>query len=174
MTLPASRPSPSSVLTRRRALTGAAGVGLALPVLAACGGGSEEASTTTDTGAGSSETPTSSATSASSAPSPDATSEAAGGGAEGITATADVPVGGGVVLTDEKLVVTQPSAGEFKCFTAVCTHTGCLVSAVTTTINCSCHGSSFDISTGEVLGGPASAPLAESAVDVDGDQVVLA
>lgn len=176
MTIPTPRPS-SSVLTRRRALTGVAGLGLGLPILAACGGGSDGDTTATDTGSGSSDTPSSAATSGSSAssePGAEATTEANGGGAGGITGTADVPVGGGIVLADDKLVVTQPSAGEFKCFTAVCTHTGCLVGTVTTTINCPCHGSTFDISTGEVLGGPASAPLEESAVDVVGDQVVLA
>lgn len=173
MTTPAALPpSVTSILTRRRALTGAAGLGLSLPLLAACGGGSDDDTpSATDPESTTAEAPSTSATSASGEPS---TSESAPAAVEGITPTADVPVGGGVVLADDKLVVTQPSAGEFKCFTAVCTHTGCLVGSVTTTINCPCHGSTFDISTGEVLGGPASAPLAESAISVDGDQVVLA
>lgn len=165
MTTPSSRiSSASSVLTRRRALTGAAGLGLALPLLAACGGG---ANTTAAVGADSETTTTDTPTSEVPAKEP------AAGGAAGITSTADVPVGGGIVLADDRLVVTQPTAGEFKCFTAVCTHSGCLVNSVTTTINCPCHGSTFDISTGDVLGGPAPAPLAATAITVEGDQVVL-
>jgi len=41
-------------------------------------------------------------------------------------------VGGGIILPDEQVVVTQPSAGEFKAFTAVCTHAQCVVSSVRT------------------------------------------
>lgn len=175
MTTPTIRPpSVSSILSRRRALTGAAGLGLGLPVLAACGGGSDETPTATDPESTTTGTPSSSAASASGDPSASATSSSAPAAVEGITSTADVPVGSGVILTDDKLVVTQPAEGEFKCFTSICTHSGCPVTEVTTTINCNCHGSTFDISTGAVLGGPATAPLAETAISVDGDQVVLA
>ena len=43
---------------------------------------------------------------------------------------ATVPVGGGVILTKDEVVVTQPEAGTFKAFSAVCTHQGCLVGLV--------------------------------------------
>jgi Rieske Fe-S protein len=90
-------------------------------------------------------------------------------------ATGDVPVGGGVVLTDDKLVVTQPTEGEFKCFSSTCTHQGCPVTAVEGgTINCNCHGSKFSITDGSVKGGPASKPLAEKQIKVDGDNITLA
>jgi Rieske Fe-S protein len=84
-----------------------------------------------------------------------------------------VPVGGGVILKDSKVVVTQPEAGSFKAFDANCTHKGCLVTSVEGgSINCSCHGSRFGLSDGSVQGGPAQAPLPAVDVAVDGDQVV--
>ena len=73
----------------------------------------------------------------------------------------DVPVGGGVVLADQKLVVTRDAAGKAAAFTAVCTHSGCIVQNVANgTINCGCHGSKFDPGTGAVVNGPAAQPLA--------------
>jgi Rieske Fe-S protein len=81
---------------------------------------------------------------------------------------ADVPVGGGTVFRDQKIVVTQPTAGEFKGFSAVCTHQGCIVADVTDgTINCTCHGSSFEIADGAVAGGPAGSPLPAEQVSVN-------
>lgn len=92
-----------------------------------------------------------------------------------ITAAADVPVGGGVVVKDDKIVVTQPTKGEFKGFTAVCTHAGCVVAKVADgTINCPCHGSKFSINDGSVVAGPAKQPLAEVSVSVEGGQVISA
>lgn len=83
---------------------------------------------------------------------------------------ADVPVGGGKIYADAKIVVTQPTAGEFKAFSAVCTHQGCLVSSVSDgEIHCACHGSAYAITDGSVVGGPAPAPLpSEKIVDDDG------
>lgn len=74
---------------------------------------------------------------------------------------ADVPVGGGVILDlQDGIVVTQPSAGVFKAFTAVCTHEGCVVTSVSDgTILCPCHGSKFRIADGSVAEGPAKSPL---------------
>ncbi|WP_432833172.1 Rieske (2Fe-2S) protein [Dactylosporangium sp. CA-092794] len=101
---------------------------------------------------------------------------AAPGGAPGALAkTGDIPVGGGKVLGDEKLVVTQPAAGTFKCFTAVCTHAGCVVSEVAGgTINCPCHGSKFKLDDGAVAAGPAKKPLAEVPITVTGDAIAKA
>ncbi|RHW25520.1 Rieske (2Fe-2S) protein [Nocardioides immobilis] len=90
-----------------------------------------------------------------------------------LTTTDEVPVGGGVVLTDQKIVVTQPTEGEFKAFTAVCTHQQLLVTSVEEgTIHCANHGSSYDAATGEVAGGPAPAALTEVAIKVDGDKIL--
>jgi Rieske Fe-S protein len=85
-----------------------------------------------------------------------------------------VPVGGGMVYTDAKVVVTQPSKGEYKAFSAVCTHVGCLCNQVAGgTINCPCHGSKFKITDGSVVAGPAPAPLAGKTVTVTGGKVYL-
>ncbi|WP_181791743.1 Rieske (2Fe-2S) protein, partial [Streptomyces phytophilus] len=74
--------------------------------------------------------------------------------------TGEVPEGGGKIFKDEKVVVTQPEPGEFKAFSAVCTHQGCIVSSVEDgTINCACHGSKFAIADGSVTKGPATQPL---------------
>lgn len=84
-----------------------------------------------------------------------------------IAETADVPVGGGTVVESARIVVTQPTEGEFKAFSAVCTHQGCLVTDVRDDgIVCPCHGSRFDLSTGEVLAGPARSGLEEKRVSV--------
>ena len=92
-----------------------------------------------------------------------------------LTSTSDIEVGGGAIFADEEVVVTQPSEGEFKCFTAVCTHQGCLVSSVSDgTINCACHGSKYSIENGDVEQGPATFPLAEEPITVSGDQISLA
>jgi Rieske Fe-S protein len=95
------------------------------------------------------------------------------GSAGPIAATADVPVGGGLVVKDQKIVVTQPTKGEFKGFSAVCTHRGCVVATVADgTINCTCHGSKFSIADGSVVAGPAEAPLGDAQIAVDGTQIV--
>jgi Rieske Fe-S protein len=77
------------------------------------------------------------------------------------------------VVADEEVVITQPTAGEFKVFTAVCTHNGCLVAEVSDTINCPCHQSTFDLATGEPTGGPAPSALDAVDFEISGDQVVL-
>ncbi len=92
-----------------------------------------------------------------------------------VATTAEVPVGGGIVLPDVNLVITQPTAGEFRGFNTTCTHTGTAVNAVDgTEIVCPNHGSRFSIEDGSAVQGPASAPLAAVDVAVDGDSIVLA
>lgn len=101
------------------------------------------------------------------------TTEAPAGG-PALAATADVPVGGGTVLADQEIVLTQPSEGQFLAFSAVCTHQGCIVGNVDGgTINCECHGSKFGLD-GSVVTGPASTPLSARAVKVIDDQISLA
>jgi Rieske Fe-S protein len=69
-------------------------------------------------------------------------------------------------------VVTQPSAGVFKGFSAVCPHAGCNVSKVENgNIVCPCHGSRFSLE-GAVVQGPATDPLEAKAVSVQGDSIV--
>ena len=89
--------------------------------------------------------------------------------------TTDIPVGGGKVLTDKRIVITQPQAGSFHAFTAICTHQGCIVDAVSGgTINCPCHGSKYSIVNGSVVNGPAPLPLAAVSITVQGTSIVQA
>ncbi|MDM7490833.1 Rieske (2Fe-2S) protein [Rhodococcus sp. CSLK01-03] len=91
-----------------------------------------------------------------------------------LAAVADIPVGGGQVFPDQKVVVTQPVAGEVLAFSAICTHQGCTVAAVQDgTINCPCHGSRFNLD-GTVANGPAARPLESRAVTVDNGEIMLA
>jgi Rieske Fe-S protein len=155
-------------LSRRNALAGAATVGIGLPFLAACS--DDSGGTATDSSSPSesaSETPSGS-------PSEKASEKAPAGGAA-LGAAADVPVGGGVVFKDEKVVVTQPVEGEFKGFSAICTHQGCPVSSVADgAIMCPCHGSAFSIEDGSVQAGPATKPLGAVKVSVKGGDITLA
>lgn len=89
-------------------------------------------------------------------------------------ATADVPVGGGVILSDADYVVTQPTKGTYKAFSKICTHQGCKVGSVTDgVIKCPCHGSEFSIADGSVKHPPASKPLPESTTTVAGSKVYV-
>ena len=132
-------------ITRRTALTGVAGATLALTGCSTYG----------DTTPASSDPPV-----------------AAG---QALASVADVPVGGGIILADAKIVLTQPEAGTIKAFSAVCTHQGCAVTGVADgAITCPCHGSSFSVTDGAVLGGPAASPLPEQQVTLDGENITLA
>ena len=87
--------------------------------------------------------------------------------------TSDIPVGGGKILADQQVVVTQPTEGEFLAFSAICTHQGCPVAEVSQDgILCTCHGSRFAIEDGSVLAGPATEPLPEEPITVEGDTIL--
>jgi Rieske Fe-S protein len=137
----------------RRMLVLGAGVGAlgAAGLLAGCGDSGNESKGTTPT-----VTPTS----------------AAGGVV--LVKTGDVPVGGGTIVAAQGVVVTQPTAGTFKGFSATCTHQQCQVRTVADgKISCPCHGSAFSIVDGSVVNGPATAPLPAKAIAVSGGEVRL-
>jgi Rieske Fe-S protein len=116
--------------SRRSVLLGVGGAAAGVTVLAGCGTSSAGSST-------------------------------AGGGAGGSGTAAsvpvsDVPVGGGTILQNPAVVVTQPTAGTYEAFSAICPHAGCPVTRIQGgLIQCPCHGSQFDITTGDVKAGPA-------------------
>lgn len=88
--------------------------------------------------------------------------------------TSDIPVGGGKVFASEKIVVTQPKQGDFKAFSAVCTHRGCTVDSISGgKIHCPCHGSAYNVSDGSVANGPATKPLASKTVKVSNGELKL-
>jgi Rieske Fe-S protein len=164
---PADTASPDDAVSTpglsRRSVVAGAGVVAAAGLLTACGGGS------TATAPG---TPAAAAPPA--APATPAAPSAASSSGQALASTTDIPVGGGKVFADKDVVVTQPSSGEFKAFSATCTHMGCKVKTVANgTIDCPCHGSKFAIADGSVAGGPAKKPLPAKPVSVDGDSIVL-
>ncbi|MFB9179272.1 Rieske (2Fe-2S) protein [Dactylosporangium sucinum] len=107
-------------------------------------------------------------------PEPAGAAAPAQGGAA-LAKVADVPVGGGLVLPDQEIVLTQPVKGEIKGFTSSCTHYGCTVSGVKGgTINCACHGSKFAVADGAVVNGPATGALPEVAIRVEGSDIFRA
>jgi Rieske Fe-S protein len=85
----------------------------------------------------------------------------------------DIPLGSGKIFPDAQTVITQPKKGKFKAFSAVCTHQGCLVDTVTTTINCPCHGSKYSITDGSVVNPPAPQPLPAKTIKIDGDTLTV-
>lgn len=163
----AKQPDLPSNLTRRRALSGVAVAGIGVPLLAACG--DDEGSQSNDPSSETTSADTDDAGSGETSPDND---QGNGGGGDALTTTGDVPEGGGTIFADDDVVVTQPSAGDFKAFSATCTHQGCKVSSVEdAAIVCACHMSKFSIEDGSVLDGPASAPLPAKEVTVDGDAI---
>jgi Rieske Fe-S protein len=153
----------------RRTLIGVLGGGAAATLLAGCGGENDSEPTADPAPSSGSED----------GKSEDGKSEGGGSGGEPggtpLVATADVPVGSGIILKDEEVVVTQPEEGTFAAFTAICTHMGCVVGEVDgDQIKCPCHGSVFSTADGSVVEGPAQEPLAAVEVTVEGDQVVKA
>ncbi|HTW06574.1 MAG TPA: Rieske (2Fe-2S) protein [Acidimicrobiales bacterium] len=70
------------------------------------------------------------------------------------------PVGGGLILASQAVVVVRETGGAVKGFSAICTHEGCTVGTVQGgIISCPCHGSEFSAVTGAVVQGPAARPL---------------
>jgi Rieske Fe-S protein len=148
--------------TRRSMLAGVGLAGLA-GTLAACG--------TKSTASGTSGGGASPAGGASSAA---AAGSGSGPGSAALATTSEIPVGGGKVFGGPKVVVTQPTAGEFKGFSAICTHMGCTVDQVADgTIDCPCHGSQFSVKDGSVVAGPAPSPLPAAAIKVTGNNITL-
>lgn len=90
-----------------------------------------------------------------------------------------VPVGGAATFTDptsgRPALVVQPRAGQFRAFSAVCTHAGCTVaySSSGNQFRCPCHGAIFDAVTGAVIQGPARDPLPAVNVSVRSGQLYV-
>jgi Rieske Fe-S protein len=150
---------PAAPLSRRAVVAGVGGVAAA-GLLTACGGA----------------TPAPAPAPAAPAPAaPSAEPSAATSGGATLAAASSIPVGGGTVFADKDVVVTQPTAGEYKAFSATCTHQGCKVKSVADgVIVCPCHGSKFAIADGSVASGPAKSPLPAKSVSVEGGSIVLA
>jgi Rieske Fe-S protein len=141
--------------SRRTMVGGIVGLGVATPLLAACGSSSDSSG---GSGSGGSASGGGSSTSSKGA----------------IAKTTDIPVGGGKIFNAEKVVVTQPTSGEFRAFSAICTHQGCVVADIKgKDIDCNCHGSKFSITDGSVLNGPATKPLEKLTATVKAGEITV-
>ncbi|MBT2387297.1 Rieske (2Fe-2S) protein [Streptomyces sp. ISL-11] len=157
--------APDRPGTTRRTLVAAAGATGLVAALAACG---------SDDGKGSKETGPEEQPGTTTPPATGESPKEAQPKGEALARASEIPVGGGKVFADRKVVVTQPVKGEFKAFSAVCTHQGCVVKDVSDgTINCPCHGSKFSAADGSVRNGPARQPLPGRTVTVRDDSVQL-
>jgi Rieske Fe-S protein len=140
----------ADLASRRAVLAGVAGVGVAA-ALAACGDNSSSSGANPGTNPG---------------------GDTGDNTGASIAKKSDIPEGGGKIFPQERVVITQPTAGTFKAFDATCQHQFCLVTSVAGgTINCDCHGSKYGLADGSVKVGPTTKPLIPKTVTVDGDNL---
>ena len=153
--------------TRRRVIVAGAGLtGLAALVAACGGGGTDSAGSSQAAGTGGAE--------AGSGGSSGGGSGGSGGASGALARTSDIPVGGGKVFQDRQVVIVQPTEGQFKAYDALCTHQGCPVDRVADgAIICPCHNSRFSVADGSPQQGPATEPLPEKQITVNGDEITL-
>ncbi len=138
-----NKPVSAGGASRRSVVGGIVGLGVGVPLVAACGSDGEKSDS--DGGGG--------------------TSTASGT----IGKASEVPVGGAKIFTGEKVLVSQPSQGEFKAFSTICTHEQCAITQLKgEEIECGCHHSRFRVADGSVAKGPATKPLSELKVTVSG------
>ena len=87
-----------------------------------------------------------------------------------IAKAADVSPGQAVKFTDDTggpAWLVHESSGDFRAFSAVCTHQNCTVSyRANFGFVCPCHGGRYDANTGSVTAGPPPAPLTRVDVNV--------
>jgi Rieske Fe-S protein len=157
-----SRATAEGGSTSRRGVIAGVGAAGVVAALAACG----TAAPTSTGGDGGGNT--------AGAGSPTAGGASSGSGGSAIKA-GDIPVGGGKIYANDNVVVTQPTAGQFKAFGTTCPHAGCQVTKVADgTINCPCHGSQFSIADGSVKAGPAPKGLTAKTVTKSGTDLKIA
>ena len=154
-------------MSRRVVLTVGA-VGASSLALAACSkakSADPAAAATTPAGAAATSDSSSAATTASSA--------AAGGAA--LAKLSDIKVGEAIAAKGAdgaKILISRPTETTVAAFSAICTHMGCTVAPAGKELDCPCHGSRYNATTGAVLSGPAPRALPAVAVKISGDNVV--
>ncbi|UIZ92134.1 Rieske (2Fe-2S) protein [Corynebacterium sp. CNCTC7651] len=88
-------------------------------------------------------------------------------------AKTQVPVGSAVIL--DRVIIAQPTEGNFVAYSAVCPHQQSKITVVQgDTVRCTKHGSTFSIEDGAVLQGPSLNPMTEVKLVDQGDTVAAA
>jgi nitrite reductase/ring-hydroxylating ferredoxin subunit len=93
-----------------------------------------------------------------------------------VAKTSDIPIGSGKKFDVEgvPILITQPRAGEFRGFSAVCTHAGFVMTNMANSeIKCDNHGALYSADDGSVISGPAPRALGKVTVTVEGDDVLV-
>jgi nitrite reductase/ring-hydroxylating ferredoxin subunit len=89
----------------------------------------------------------------------------------------DIPEGGMVgSSTGAVPLLVAMIGGVLTALESTCTHRGCNVAngrVVERIVICPCHGSKFDLITGEVKGGPAVRPLKKHNVKIVKDEIII-
>jgi nitrite reductase/ring-hydroxylating ferredoxin subunit len=78
-------------------------------------------------------------------------------------------------VQDTKIAVANVG-GTFYAFGDTCTHRECSLAEgdlEETTVTCPCHGSEFDVTSGEVLAPPAREPVGSYETRVDGENLEI-
>lgn len=96
-----------------------------------------------------------------------------------VARTQDVPDGELAAATLDGLqIVLANAAGEYRAFADECTYAGCSLAydgeLEGDSVTCQCHGSVFDLRTGEAIGPPATESVAVYRVRVEGDEIQVA
>jgi nitrite reductase/ring-hydroxylating ferredoxin subunit len=92
--------------------------------------------------------------------------------------TNEIPTGG-VTAFDVRgaRIAVANVGGTYYAFDDACTHEQCSLAEegqlAGTTLTCTCHGSEFDVRTGNVLAPPATLPLKAYRTRVDGDALQI-
>jgi nitrite reductase/ring-hydroxylating ferredoxin subunit len=97
--------------------------------------------------------------------------------------TSAIPLKGGKIVTagGQTFLITQPSKGVYRAFSATCTHNGCAIGPWEPSANavqggvvtCNCHGAQFSPVDGSAVRGPAQAPLKKYTVKVTGNYIYV-
>lgn len=99
----------------------------------------------------------------------------ASGAAAPLAKLSDIKVGEAVSATGPsgaKLIIARPTESTVAAFSAICTHQGCTVVPAGKELDCPCHGSVYNATTGAVLQGPAMRSLPPVSVTLSGDEIL--
>jgi Rieske Fe-S protein len=90
--------------------------------------------------------------------------------------TGEVPINTGKIFKfgSKPGLLVHTQAGDFKAFSASCTHLDCIVQYDPSSkqIICACHNGAYDL-TGKNVSGPPPRPLDEFTVKVTGDDITV-